>query len=58
MIKTCHWCNEKYDTRIQSSMYCESNPKRESNLKFRKMKPSIVTIGVLVLPNRKFPNNK
>lgn len=52
MIRICPYCKEKYDTKTGSSMYCEENPNREKNLKYKRMKPSIVKIGALTYNRR------
>lgn len=59
MIKKCKWCKRKYDTsKGETSLYCVSNPNREQNKKYKKLKPNIVRIGVMVMPRNPFTEQK
>lgn len=50
MKRKCYWCGGSYDTRIQSSVWCERNPNRGRGAKLVEKK--IVCIGVIALkPN-------
>lgn len=50
MIRKCQWCGNDYDTKHQSSIWCEDNPNRGRGEKRwrRGRKPRIATIGVMV----------
>ena len=39
----CPWCRQIYDTKTESSVWCQQNPRRGH----KKRKPRIVRIGVL-----------
>ena len=51
MTRRCHWCGRFYDSRTQSSIWCEANPKRgRGEKRWRDAHPArIIRIGVLKL---------